>query len=344
MQELLKASKNSDSLSRPSIHARMSTKMSQLVSGKKESCDADGPCFGYSDPCGKECFKNVYSRGGRLPLATGARHTLSRTATQPTAQRTNSFFTRGNDDVPSTTTSKNNSRTLSDTVLLPFDEAEASKKRLEPILSPPESSSIHSHSEDEHHHDTGHKHDPRPPLMPQETELHANESRPHHHHVPTNAFLSIGLQTSIAIALHKLPEGFITYATNHANPKLGFNVFLALFIHNISEGFALALPLYLALNSRIKALLLSTLLGGLSQPLGAGIAALWLHFAEKGRGDYAPSEGVYGGMFAATAGIMASVALALVQESFDLTHNKGLCMAFVFFGMFIMGASSALTA
>ncbi|KAI9842181.1 MAG: hypothetical protein M1830_007820, partial [Pleopsidium flavum] len=113
-----------------------------------------------------------------------------------------------------------------------------------------------------------------------------NSAQAHHHHVPTNAFLSIGLQTSIAIALHKLPEGFITFATNHANPKLGFAVFLALFIHNITEGFAMALPLYLALGSRWKAMFWSSLLGGISQPLGAGVAAIW--FKVAGRSDMAP--------------------------------------------------------
>ncbi|GAB7354476.1 hypothetical protein MBLNU459_g4950t1 [Dothideomycetes sp. NU459] len=171
---------------------------------------------------------------------------------------------------------------------------------------------------------------------------HSQHPAPHHHHVPTNAFLSIGLQTSIAIALHKLPEGFITYATNHANPKLGFSVFLALFIHNITEGFAMALPLYLAINSRWKAMFWSSLLGGFSQPLGAGVAALWFKLA--GSGNMEPGEGIYGGMFAVTAGIMASVALQLFSESLDLTHNRGLCMIFAFVGMGILGISSALTA
>lgn len=123
-------------------------------------------------------------------------------------------------------------------------------------------------------------------------------SQSHHHHVPTNAFMSIGLQTSIAIALHKLPEGFITYATNHANSRLGFAVFMALFIHNITEGFAMALPLYLAIGSRWKAMFWSSLLGGFSQPLGAGVAALWFKLA--GKGNMAPGEGVYGAMFAIT--------------------------------------------
>ncbi|KAL9630403.1 MAG: hypothetical protein Q9164_006433 [Protoblastenia rupestris] len=164
----------------------------------------------------------------------------------------------------------------------------------------------------------------------------------HHHHVPSNAFLSIGLQTSIAIALHKLPEGFITYATNHANPTLGFTVFMALFIHNITEGFAMALPLYLAINSRWQAMLWSSLLGGVSQPLGAGVAALWFKIA--GRSDMKPGDTVYGCMFSITAGIMASVALQLFSESLTLTHNRKICVAFAFIGMGILGVSFALTA
>jgi ZIP family zinc transporter len=163
----------------------------------------------------------------------------------------------------------------------------------------------------------------------------------HHHHVAENAFMSIGLQTSIAIALHKFPEGFITYATNHANPALGFNVFLALFVHNISEGFALALPLYMALNSRLKAIMWSFLLGGLSQPLGAGIAYAWFQLAN--RTHMTPSAVAYGCLFAMTSGIMVSVALQLFVESLSLNHNQNLSILFAFLGMTLLGLSNAFT-
>jgi ZIP family zinc transporter len=162
----------------------------------------------------------------------------------------------------------------------------------------------------------------------------------HHHHVPTNAFLSIGLQTSVAIALHKFPEGFVTYATNHASPSLGFSVFMALFVHNIAEGFALALPLYLALGSRVSAMAWSSVLGGLSQPLGAAVAVLWLHVAD--RTHLSPGAVAYACLFAATAGIMVSVALQLFVESLSLDHNRNLCIFFAFLGMALLGFSSAL--
>jgi ZIP family zinc transporter len=160
--------------------------------------------------------------------------------------------------------------------------------------------------------------------------------------VPTNAFLSIGLQTSIAIALHKFPEGFITYATNHANPSLGFNVFMALFVHNITEGFAMCLPLYMALGSRWRAMAWSAVLGGLSQPLGAAIAVLWFKLARKTH--MAPNAVAYACLFAATSGIMVSVALQLFVEGLSLNHNRNLCMFFGFLGMALLGFSNALFA
>lgn len=103
----------------------------------------------------------------------------------------------------------------------------------------------------------------------------------------------------------------------------------------------MALPLYLAINSRVKAMAISFVLGGLSQPIGAGVAAVWFKLA--GDGDWAPSEGVYGAMFAVTAGIMASVALSLFSEALDLTHSRNLCMVGAFCGMGVLGVSSALS-
>lgn len=191
------------------------------------------------------------------------------------------------------------------------------------------SATRHQHDHDDHDHDHNDNGD---------DDVEAQ----HHHHVAENAYMSIGLQTSIAIALHKIPEGFITYATNHANPSLGFSVFMALFIHNISEGFALALPLYLAIRNRAKAMFWAAILGGASQPLGAGIAALW--FKVAGKDGHAPGETVYGCMFGVTSGIMASVALQLFAESLTTGHNRNLCIGFGFVGMGIMAMSNALTA
>jgi zinc transporter ZupT len=308
---------------RPSLHAQLSSRVSLLVTGSKEFCDEDGHCFGFSDrACGQECFKNVqHGRPGR-------------SSSRPSGLRTN---TAPHERQP---------------LLQGVDENAA----LTPVASGPatmESSVSSLPPTNGHAHSHAHKHRSR-----SQDSLHSYESsnsshigsddndnhhQAHHHHVPTNAFMSIGLQTSIAIALHKIPEGFITYATNHANPRLGFSIFLALFIHNITEGFAMALPLYLAINSRWKAMFWSALLGGVSQPLGAGVAALWFKAAGGSNGS-TPGDTVYGAMFAVTAGIMAMVSLQLLGESLDLTHSTRACFASAFLGMGILGLSSALTA
>ena len=311
---------------RPSLMPRQLTRtLTRYVSGEKENCDENGPCLGFSDPCGSDCFKALQRRGSLLPSQLPNRKATWRS----TDMQTIPPVAESDEDVESTATvgqglTLNKTRTASDGRM--------------------NGSAVRSRSATHHFH--------RPPRIHGEVadrgtpSVHSNEgAHEHHHHVPTNAFMSIGLQTSIAIALHKAPEGFITYATNHANPTLGFAVFMALFIHNVTEGFAMSLPLYLALGSRFKAIVWSSILGGLSQPLGAGVAALWFHLASEGKfGLGAPSEGVYGGMFAVTAGVMTSVALSLFSESLTLSHRKGMCIAFAFTGMGILGFSSALTA
>lgn len=271
---------------RQSLPYQLGSKVSGLVSLKKPQCDTHGQCYGFSEPCGFECFNNISQRGGsRQPSYSSTGGSAGGSFRHPGLAR-------------SATTSRVLPRVGEQTPLLHEIREDATlspPKSASPVISangfsrpssytslpPPEDASTEGDCEqfDEDDDEDEHGHD-------------------HHHHVPNNAFLSIGLQTSIAIAVHKLPEGFITYATNHANPKLGFSVFMALFIHNITEGFAMALPLYLAINSRPKAMFWSSLLGGVSQPLGAGIAALWFKLA--GTGDSEPGEGVYGGMFAIT--------------------------------------------
>ncbi|KAI5235328.1 Zinc/iron permease [Aureobasidium subglaciale] len=308
---------------RPSLQARLSQTLSSIASRSKSSCDCDGPCYGFSEPCGADCFKNMQTRQAstrsiirqqllRGESAASEQTPLLQGIREETAPRP------GHQD-----------RMASDTIL--------QTKRSNGMLNPSNPDAVIEEESDTHslQHTKSH-------ASLSSNQQQSGEQQHHHHHVPTNVFASIGLQTSIAIALHKLPEGFITFATNHANPKLGFSVFLALFIHNITDGFVLALPLYLAINNRAKAMFWASLLGGASQPLGAGVAALIFKIA--GSKNVAISENFYGAMFAVTAGIMTSVALQLFGESLELTHNRGLCMIFAFVGMGILGCSSALTA
>ncbi|PHH62587.1 hypothetical protein CDD81_6902 [Ophiocordyceps australis] len=339
---------------RPSMYDVHKRVMS-FVKDTKCNCDEEGDCYGYTDPCGQECFKHLAVRPSNG--SNSVRHaTLLRTTTGPFYPQSASVFhgstsngahEAGNQHQqrpdgteplsPMFRTSRAASRE-------PFPPAEEDRRECISLRrnSVCDGEHLHNHELDNDtcHGDEQNSHtaELRSCSSMQDGDIEGQ----HHHHVPTNAFLSIGLQTSIAIALHKFPEGFITYATNHANPKLGFNVFMALFVHNITEGFALALPLYMALGSRWRAMLWSALLGGLSQPVGAAIAALWFRLAR--RTHMTPNAVAYACLFAATAGIMVSVALQLFVESLSLNHNRNLCIFFGFIGMAVLGLSNALFA
>ncbi|PGH13088.1 hypothetical protein AJ80_06460 [Polytolypa hystricis UAMH7299] len=306
----------------PPLGKRLSKQFRSLVTGTKPFCDEDGPCYGLSQACGQECIKTLTHNNRRIaPIFR--QHSIA-------GQLHSSI----------------------DSEL----DVEAGDVRAE-IRGVPRAADRHSHAHEangslQHSHLIPPAHPAATFTPASDADHHEAQQHVHHHHVPKNAFMSIGLQTSLAISLHKIPEGFITFATNHTNPSLGFSVFTALFLHNITEGFAMALPLYLALNSRAKAMFWSSLLGGISQPVGAGIAALWIWGAGKARGHPTdgdaevdgPSWAVYGGMFAATAGVMTIVALQLFSEGLGLSHNRNLCVAFAIIGMGILGFSSALTA
>lgn len=308
---------------RPSMMPRNLTRtLSKYVGGTKENCDASGPCMGFSDPCGQDCFKVVQRRGSVLP-GHGGPFARAPTWRSQADVRVEPAVEEGEEE--------DEEHLVNGAPLTEAHTHDGTK------------STIRSRSTTHHYHHTEHQHLGSVHTHRRASEQTQSAGKEHHHHVPTNAFMSIGLQTSLAIALHKAPEGFITYATNHANPTLGFAVFMALFIHNITEGFAMSLPLYLALGSRLKAIAWSSFLGGASQPIGAGIAALWFKLAKQSNFG-APTEGVYGGLFSITAGIMASVALSLFAESLQLSHNKSTCIAFAFLGMGILGVSFALTA
>jgi ZIP family zinc transporter len=295
---------------RPSIF-RVPKRVLSFVKDTKCECDEQGSCYGYTDPCGQECFKHVASRG-----QTGSRQpTLLRTTTGPMYPQTGSVFHGGQAERHADANDQPQSPRFR-------TSRAASREPLDPTVE-----EAGEEISEDHHDETCSSED--------DADLEAQ----HHHHVSDNAFLSLGLQTSIAIALHKFPEGFITYATNHANPSLGFNVFVALFVHNISEGFAMCLPLYMALGSRWRAMAWAALLGGLSQPFGAAIAVLWFHLADKTH--MAPNAVAYGCLFAITAGIMVSVALQLFMEAISLNHNRNMCLFWGFLGMAGLGLSNA---
>ncbi|MDO5021742.1 MAG: zinc transporter ZupT [Eubacteriales bacterium] len=106
------------------------------------------------------------------------------------------------------------------------------------------------------------------------------------------------LLSAIAIAIHNFPEGVATFVSASQSVQVALPTVVAIALHNIPEGITIAVPVYCATGSRTKTIGAS-FLAGLSEPLGAIIAYLFLH-------PYL-SDGLFGIINAMVAGIMVFI-------------------------------------
>lgn len=180
-------------------------------------------------------------------------------------------------------------------------------------------------------------------------DLETEEEELHHHHVSTrySHLFSIGAQTAFAISVHKVPEGILTFATSHANKELGFSVFLSLAIHNFSEGFTIAFPLFLALGSRSIALTASIILGGLSQPFGAFLAWLFFRFHQNDGGNSPSDESspfIFGTIVSISAGFLCIIGFQMYGTAISFGGSQRMTMFCAFLGIALIGTAYSLTA
>lgn len=85
----------------------------------------------------------------------------------------------------------------------------------------------------------------------------------------------LALVLMISLTLHNLPEGFAVAVSAISSTNLGFVVMIAIMLHNIPEGIVIAVPAYAAHGSKHKAVMLAAA-SGFSEPIGALIAVLFL--------------------------------------------------------------------
>ncbi|KAJ2558197.1 Zinc transporter [Coemansia sp. RSA 1933] len=140
--------------------------------------------------------------------------------------------------------------------------------------------------------------------------------------------LRVGLQTAVAIALHKIPEGLIIYMSRKASPKLGISVAASLFFHNLPEGIMLALPLFLATGRRNMAFLIASLMGATPPAIGALLGMLVL--GEIERDDEKALSGWFGAMFGVTSGMMCMVSLNGMLPTARIYDKSGNIVAWCF--------------
>ena len=119
--------------------------------------------------------------------------------------------------------------------------------------------------------------------------------------------MRMGLFTALAIAIHNFPEGLATFLSALQDPALGSAIAIAVALHNIPEGVSVSVPIYYATGNRKRAFIYS-LLSGISEPIGAGLAYIALRFI-VGRGTGVIPPEVMGVLFGGVAGIMVYISL-----------------------------------
>jgi zinc transporter ZupT len=85
--------------------------------------------------------------------------------------------------------------------------------------------------------------------------------------------LRLGFLMAVTMTLHNLPEGFAVAFASLTD--FGPVMALAVAVHNVPEGLIVAAPIYAATGSRRTALL-TALVSGLSEPVGAAIALAFI--------------------------------------------------------------------
>ena len=108
----------------------------------------------------------------------------------------------------------------------------------------------------------------------------------------------VGMISMLAIIMHNIPEGIVTYLTTTANTSLGIRMSLAIAFHNIPEGISIFFPIYFS-KKNFKLAFIYTLISGLSEPLGAILSWLFL--------ESLITPVLLGLLYAFTAGIMCSI-------------------------------------
>lgn len=80
----------------------------------------------------------------------------------------------------------------------------------------------------------------------------------------------VGIFSMIAIVIHNVPEGIITFILSTSDVRLGLFMGLSIALHNIPEGISVMVPIYYGTDNFKKAFLY-TLIAGLAEPIGGVI-------------------------------------------------------------------------
>ena len=142
------------------------------------------------------------------------------------------------------------------------------------------------------------------------------------------SLFKVGILSMIAIILHNVPEGIVTFISTTRNISLGISLAIAIALHNIPEGISIGIPIYYATKSEKKAIGY-TFLSAMSEPFGAGLTYFFL----------VPfiNNLVLGFLFSFVAGIMIQISmLELLSVSYQYETSRIIHIFFVMGVVFML--------
>ena len=131
----------------------------------------------------------------------------------------------------------------------------------------------------------------------------------------------VGIINMVAIILHNIPEGIVTFITSNNNLKLGILLSISIALHNIPEGIAISVPIFHSTNNKIKSISYS-LISGLSEIFGSILSFLFL----------APiiNNYIIAALYALIAGIMLHISFyELIPASFKKGNVLSVIISFI---------------
>lgn len=148
-----------------------------------------------------------------------------------------------------------------------------------------------------------------------------------------------GIITAIAIGIHNIPEGMITFFGVFENWRFAASLAFAIAMHNIPEGLCVAVPIYFATGSKRKAIFWTSI-SAITEPIGGLIA--WGIVKATGNPLAQSAEGnvAIGLMFGIVAGMMTFIVInELLPAARQHDPENKVTTHFTFLGMLVMGLS-----
>lgn len=142
-----------------------------------------------------------------------------------------------------------------------------------------------------------------------------------------NKLYKLGIINSIALMIHNIPEGILTFSTTTVNVSLGIALALSILFHNIPEGISISVPIYYSTNSKFKAFIY-TFISGFSEIIGAIITYIFLY-------KYINNSFI-GVILSLTVGIMSYISLSELLPTAIKYNKKKTTIIFFIIGFIFM--------